>query len=446
MRAGMAGRRAGVSTLVLSATVSVSMLFASASSAAPSVADGDSPLRRTGFVTVPQVDGRGYTLIASINTLFDTNFRRQSQAFGGAQGAFRVSPLVEAGVGTRVGRQQLFLGGTIGRDYFIDNSNFNRNRYSVGGGANLRVGSSCTGNLGGEFRRRQLLQTDAVALADNVQRDLIAGAAFNCQGPVGIGFGGSAVYNQARNERLERQPFDFDSFTVAPQISYASPVLGIFSLGGSYQEVRYPQRQVATPDGLFRDGLDILSARLGYSRDLGTRLSLNVGASLIDASAQPSSQLLLIPGVGGGIAVIDREGFKGAGFDSALTLRLGQRMTITGSADRSVNGGLNVGALFTVRNSYGLDLDYRLTPALSAGFGGTIFNSNFRGSFASPDEPQRRVSDNNRRVYGQLAYAPGNRMRVVAEVSHQDRESNPSIFSFSSTTALLRLQFTYGRS
>jgi len=402
----------------------------------------DPALRQAGFLSIPQVEGRGYILDVSVLTRLDSNFRRTNNANSG--GVIRVSPLVEAGVGTLLGRQQVFVGGTLGRDIFLNNSLFNQNRYSIGAGANLVAGTRCTANVGGQFSRRQLLQADAVELADNVQRDFVAGGGFNCQGPVGVGFGATTVYRSTRNDRLQRQSFDSNYLTISPQISYASPVLGVFSLGGSLTKVRYPRRSILSPDGVQEDGIDIRSGRLGFSRELGSRLQLSLGASLIDAKPKPAQQI--VPGpVPNTAFIVDRDGFSGAGYDAALTARLGARAVITASADRSVRGAGNVGALLTRSEAYGLDASYRLSSGITAGVGGSINNLRYIGSFASADEPFRRESDKIQRVYGQVTYSPSRRYSIGLEVAHQDRRSNPDIFRFSNTSALLRLSVALGR-
>ncbi|MBB6225865.1 hypothetical protein FHS79_000016 [Polymorphobacter multimanifer] len=419
----------------------LSLLFAAVPAAAQSsIADDDPPLRDAGFIGVPQPEGRNFLLAGSLRTRYDTNFRRQTVA----RGASRITPFVEAGIGLPVGQQQLFVGGTLGRDVFPGNSRFNRNRYSIGAGGNLRAGSRCTANVGGQYSSQQLLQTDVADLEDNVQKRSTLGASFNCQAPVGIGFGASVIRRDARNERAQRSLFDFDTLSIAPQISYASPVLGTFTLSGSRQQVRYPNRLVISPDGPEQDGVDIDTARFGFSRALGTRLNLSLGASYNDVKPQPDGQLLLTA-VPGQVVLVPRPGFKGAGFDAGLTLRVGARMSLAASGDRSVSGGGNVGSLFQVRNSFGIDADYRLSRALTAGVGGRMINNDYRGGFASVDEPIRRISDTTKRVYAQLAFSPTPRYSISTEIGHQTRDSNPELFSFSNTFGMLRMRVQLGR-
>ncbi len=405
-------------------------------SAAPSQAGSDPPLRRVSFLSVPQVEGRGFKLAGEVTTAFDTNFRRTVAPVD----ALRISPVVEAAYGTTIGRQQFTIGGVLGRDMFLNNGQFNRNRYAIGAGLGVTAGTRCTGNLGVELSERQLLQSDAVELADNLRKEFLTGASLTCQAGVGLGFGATGTYQEVRNSRAQRELFDSNILTISPQITYASPVLGVFSVGGSLSRVRYPSRFVLATSGPVQDGVDIRSGRLGFSRNLGTRLNLNVGASYYDAAPDPQTIL-----VTGALVPLDRVKFSGSGYDASLIMQLGSRATITASADRALRGGGNVGSLLTVANSYGLDMDYRLTPALTLGFGGTLAKQDYRGSFTSPDEFLPRISDSIKRVYAQIGYSPTPRLAVSVEVAHQERDSNPEIFRFRSTSGLLRLRVMMGR-
>jgi hypothetical protein len=402
------------------------------------------------LVTIPQVEGRGYILTASLTTQANSNFFRPIT--GDEASVVLIAPNVEAGIGLPVGRQQFFIGGSLGRDIFIDNSELNRNRVRAGGGVNLRAGSRCEGSVAGEFASFQNLLADVAEIVDNVQEQLTAGASFNCQGTIGLGFGGTAQYLKTRNQRPGFNTFNFDSFTISPQISYASPSIGIFSLGASFQNVKYPDRQVLTLDGPVDDGFDVRSVRLGFSRDLGTRFNVRAGVSSVRVSPKPPSVVLLLPDAVPGedgltpVLVTDRAAFTTFGYDGALTLQLADRARITASTSRAAFPIANLGALSAVRNNHSIDVDIALRRGLNAGVGGALSNTTYRGSFVTPDQPIPRTSDRIQNVYASLTYSPRRRFSVGVEVAHQKRVSNPDILSFSNTSALLRLRYSIGRS
>ena len=405
--------------------------------AAPSTGD-DPPLQAAGIISISPVQGRNYRVEASVGTLYNSNFRRRVPP----EASVRVTPSVSAAIGLPVGRQQFFFGGEIGQDAFIGDSQFNRTRIGVGGGLDWRLGSRCTGEFAGEFNKRQNLVTEVAELVDNAQKTYVVGGSANCRVGSAIGFGGSIVHRNIENDRLQRRLFDVRTTTFSPQISYASPALGQFSIGGSFNKVRYPNRVVPTVDGNFSDGVDIMSVRAGFQRAIGVRLQLGLGASYIKANPTPTTQIVL---VGGLPFQIDREGYSGSGYDGSLSYRPSPRLGVTVSANRSVNSSPNVGALFVVNQAYGLDFDYKVGPSITAGAGATLNKRNYRGGFASPDEPQQRISDKSTRIYGQLSYSPVPLYSVAFEVAHQDRKSNPSVFDFKNTTALLKFRVRLGR-
>lgn len=436
-------------TRVLAGAVALSIfagLGTAPAMAAPSTAGDDPAFGDSGLTTVGPVSGRGWRLGATMTTLFDENILRAGDGTNIRPGAeradFRFSPIVNAAIGLPVGRQQLFLGGELGRDFYARNTRLDRNRYAIGGGINARVGTRCTGTVAADYSSRQVLVSELAELVPNSQETLTYGATAVCQSAVGLGFGGTIQRIERRNDSLTRQLFDLDSTVFAPQISYARPNLGRFALSGSLNKVRYPERQVLLPDGnLVDDGVNITSARFGYSREVGSRFTVAAGVSYLSAKPQPTTIVVgLTPPT-----VTDRETFSGPGFDGSLTYRAGARLTATVNASRNVTASANVGAQFQVYQRYGLDLDYKLGSAISLGSGITYDKRDYEGSFTSLEEQTLRVQDKITRVYGQIAYSPVPLYSVSFEVAHQNRDSLPDDFSFASTSALLRLRVNLGR-
>ena len=429
-----------VSRLAIVAVLGLGLSAPAAS--APSTAGDDPPLIADGVLGAAGALLQGFSIEGTVTTIYDSNFQRFGGNLNGDNSTLRVSPLASLRYSTSVGQQRLFATGSIGRDIFVDNSEFNSNRYSAGGGVDWKLGVRCRGNVSADFSSAQNLVTEVAQLVNNVQERTSFGGSARCQGPVGFGLGIDVRRQIVDNSRPERFVFDLRTTQISPQITYASPVLGQFTLGGTLARTRYPNRPVLTADGTVADAVDIYSGRFGYSRTLGARLQVALGVSYFDVKPDPD----LVIGIANGLpAILERPGFSGLGFDAAATYKAGPRLSITASANRGVQASGNVGSQFLVSEAYGLDLDYRLSQALTAGVGGTLNNRKFRNSFISVDEPVARISETARRVYGQLSYSPRSFYSVDFEVAHQERESNPAVLNFSSTTALLRLRVKFGR-
>lgn len=442
---------AGIARHALASGTALAVLAAPLNPAlAQRVGGDDPPIAQSGVTTVSAVNGRGWRIEGTLRTLFDDNLLRLPDGAplnGRDKADFRISPAVSAAIGLPFGRQQLFFGALYGRDFYVRNSELDRNRIVVGGGLAWRVGSSCSGTIAGEYRRRQNLFSDEATLVDNVQETKTYGANGDCQAPVGIGFGGTVNRTETDNLNPARRTFDSTSTTFSPRLSYGSSALGRFNVSGTLTKVDYPSRTVPTTNGVQTDGVDIVSGRLGYSRALGTRFNLTLGASYIETKPQPKTTLQLVD-VGGGffqIQPVDRAGYSGGGYDASLSYTPSPRISAQLSASRNVSSTANVGALFVVNDTLGLDLGYKLGPSITTGLGATYFKRSYRGGFVSPTEPVVRTKDSTTRIYGRVGYAPTRLYDLDLEVAHQKRDSDPSVFDFSGTSVSLTLRVKYGR-
>lgn len=428
-------RAIGVALVIAASAAAV--LFAGPATAASR--DGDNPVSGDGLLSTSVVYGRKWTATFSLNTLADSNFRRVQDA----ESALRITPTIDVGVGMPVGRQQLFIGGELGRDFVLNHSEFNTGRYAIGGGVAWRVGARCSGLVGGDYRSRLNQVFEQAGFTPNVQNVTTFAGSASCQTATGLGFGGSVRHTDIANERAQREPFNLRSTVFDPNISYGTPTIGQFSLGATFNNTVYPFRFTPTLAGAQQDGVKIFSGRVGYSRNLGSRLQFSAGASYLKSKPKPDVQL----GIGPGGALIDvpRTDFSGSGFDLSLAYQPSSRMTVDLSASRNVNASANVGALFTVTQGYSANVGYKLSPRLDFSTGVSRLQNDYKESFTSPDEPLKRISDRIHRIYAQLDYSPVPLYSVGLVVAHQWRNSNPANFDFKSTTARLRLTVKFGR-
>jgi hypothetical protein len=414
-----------------------------------SAAGDDSPIENGALSALGSVIG-GLRVDASLNTLYDSNMLRLGKGFTGPgvdTSDFRFSPAATVSYGSALGRQRVFLSGTIGRDIYTRNSNRNRNYYSANGGLNWQLGSRCSGDVTGSYSSRQQLFSELSAATKNVQETVAFGGSAMCRTATGLGFGGAIHRNTTRNDSAERMPFDTDSTSFSPQLTYGTPVLGQFSLSGSLNKISYPQRPVFTaPNVSEKDGVDILSGRFGYQRGLGGRLSVNFGISYFNVKPKPTDILLLVP-ISPGTAIYipqTRESNSNLGYDVGMSYNSGSRLTADVSARKSAQASINVGAQYQVVQSIIGNIGYRLNRALSLNTGVSYTQRDYRNSFSSLPEPQRRIQDKISRVFAGVSYSPSSLYSVSGELSYQDRKSNPDIYSYNSVAAVLRLRVGFG--
>lgn len=417
--------------------------------------DDEGPQGRVTTAVAP-VEGRGFRIGASMKTLYDSNILRLGDGValqnGYSRSDFRLTPQLSAAAGLPVGRQQLFIGADIGRDFYARNTRLDRNRYSVGGGAIWRLGRSCSGSVTAQYRRRQSLLSEGSVRTDNSQEIQDYAAVGDCAPPIGLGFGGSATHSITNNQNILRTAFDSRDTGFDAHLNYGARALGQFSAGASYSRISYPSRtlSVAAPGGGFEtvgDHLNIFSARGSYARAIGPRLSVNASGSYIKVKPDPTNvvNFITLPILGLQPIPNARAGYSGPGFTLGLDYHPGVRLSASLDASRNVTSSPNVGAQFIIRDSIAASVSYKLGPALSTVIGGNYDRRQYKGSFATVEEPLARLGDSIVRVFGRVTYQPRTLYAVDLEVAHQNRSSNPSIYNFSSTSAALTLRVKFGR-
>lgn len=437
--AGTATRRNLAHPALMIGLVANALVMAAPAHAAPDTDGDNAPITTGGLLSTTIVDGRKWTASATLNTLSDSNFRRAPVP----ESAIRVTPAVNVGLGLPLGRQQLFLGGNIGRDFVLGHREFNRNRYAIGGGVAWQVGTRCTGIVGGEHQSRLNQVLDQAQFTPNVQRTDVVAASANCRTATGLGAGASIRHQAISNDRQERRPFNLRSTVIAPNLSYSTNAIGQFSVGATFNNTAYPERSVPTTSGFVADGVKIFSARFGYSRQLGSRLSLSLGASYLKTSPKPET--ILTRNLIGQIVETPRAGFKGTGYDASVSYHPSTRLTIDIAGSRNAHVSPNAGALFVISQALSANASYKLGSKLDFGLGISQIKNSYKEPFVTVDEPVRRVSDRVSRVSGQLDYSPVSLYSIGVVVAHQWRDSTPSTFDYKSTTASVRLRVKFGR-
>jgi len=395
------------------------------------------------------VNGRGFSIEAALDSLYDSNILRNSQAFvnGNRRSAdFIFTPSATLRAGLPVGRQQLFGSFTIGRDYYARNTDYDRTRINVGGGANLRIGAFCEGSAFAQYNEQQGTQLDLVQSTPNKQQDTQYQLNAGCGRERGIGFGGGYTRIETRNAAAIFSQFGSNTAVYSGNVRYNSGVLGTLTFTGSYSDISYPNRLIGpggigngiglgNGNGFGSDGVRVYSGQIAYKRNFGPRISTNLGISYVKADPKvPAFDLT---------GQRSNPGYSGPGFDISVGYHPGTRLTGTLSASRNVTASANVGALYTVDSGYALDVSYALSPRLNAGVGGSVSTRDYRGAFVSVVNPVPLLNDTLHRVYAQVSYAPVKRYSVSLTVAQQGRQSNPSIYNYDSTSAAvgLRLKF-----
>lgn len=405
----------------------------------PTVADNDDlDQASNGVAGLPGYPGRGFHLSADVLTRYEDNLSRRPVKDDG----LRIRPRATASYGLGAGRVGLYVTGTYGRDIIVGNSLFpSADRHNYGAGLSAQL-SRCNVDAGASYARNLVFTTDIAAFGGLEQKFAQGGATLACRIGSALAVQGGVNYADIGVTRAITAAFDSRRWTYSGAVSFSRPALGRISLEGTIADTALTGRQVLTPGGLVDDGLLQRSVRLGWTRDFGSRLSLTAGASYIDTGPKDPQNIIVVDGVQ---QVVDRGSFNGAGYDASLAFRMTPALTLNVRAGRAIRVNNFVGAQFIVADNLQISAAYRMRGNLVLQAGWDQLDSRFRGTVITSLEAQRRNRDNFDRYFASINSRLGRRLKLALEVSHNQRRSDPAIFSFDSTGVGLTLGFELGK-
>jgi hypothetical protein len=353
---------------------------------------------------------------------------------------FRITPSLILDIFQPFGRQAVFLRGNIGYDFYTKNTQLNRIRVGLNGGANLAVLNSCTVTPSASYQRQRSNAGDIFAVSPvpvvdrvNTEEQLSYGAEASCAGAIGLSPTFGYRHSQTRNTSSFYQLNDSNQDSFDASIGYQRPSLGRISVYGSYSEGEYIRRNVlGLPNvipGIPSDGVKSYSVGGRFERDIGSRISgsISAGFSWVDPKSVFSSK------------------FRGSTYALALAVRPSDRLSVNVDASRSADLSNTVFATFAVTQVYSLNGTYRLNRKMSANFGSSYQKRDYRQNAQAVDNAAVVNKDEFIRAYGGLVYDLNRRLRLNGLISQQRRKSDNAFFNYNNTTVSLGLSFALGR-
>ena len=435
---------AAVALIAFSATSAMAQINPYQQTASPGPGDNDDePLSAPS--AVPGLSGysRGLSLGATFNARYEDNLGRQPIADDG----IRIRPQVSGKYGLGFGRGGVFVQGNYARDFIYGNAVIApADRLMLGGGLDFQL-SRCTGQAGGSWRRGLSFASDASLFGGFSQETATAGFAAECRLGGALSLNGSVLRSDIKTVRTGAAlpfstAFDMQRWSYSAGVGFGTTALGQFSLSGSISDSTMPGRLLLTPDGPVEDGLSQRSVRFGYSRRFGSKINVSAGVSYLDTQPSSTTSVIFIDGVP---QIVDRPGFKGAGYDVSVGVNLSPRLGMQLTAGRNTSAAGVVGAQFTISNFWAVQVDYRLGTRYSVAAGFNRRDNTYRGAFVSQLDPVRRGSDDFTRYFAQFGARLGQRWRLSFDVTHNRRRSNPAVLNFNSTGVGLNLGIQLGR-
>lgn len=429
--------------------------------------DGDDITADTGFnLFIPFVRGLDYG-VGLVSEYGDNLLRLPDgvQPSGGrvSRADFRFRPSAFVRGSQPFGRQTLFVNATYGRDFYARNTRLNRQRLSIDGGVDWRLGARCGGQVAASYAARQSELELFDAVISNEQRRTGVLLSAGCPSRVGLSPNLSVALNRIDNELPERKRADARSSSFSGGLSYALGARGTATLSGSYTDARFPNSVITVPalvpvlgpggaPLLDRDGRPVFAATLvpvggfasrfygvngGVSYRFGPSITVNLGLGY----SRSKSRVRPIAGREELAKQAALPGFSGLVYSAGVDYR-GPRIGGGVAVARSVTPSPGGSAAFFVTTRYELNLGYDLGPNGRAYAGVARLQRDFRGQLLQETVNVRNAEKADRAFIG-YDRDLGRLLSAGVRYTYQRRLANPSVFNYDNNLFTLRLSANF---
>lgn len=351
-------------------------------------------------------------------TRYEENVARASDFLAAQRGLSGsdviVSPVVTLNIERPFGPHRAGVTGQVGYDFYLRNTQLNRERIDLDANGDLRVGP-CFVSPHVHFSRRQSDLGDLAVLGGgfidikNTETVQTYGTELACGREVGLRPVVGYQYERGHNSSFLRERADYRSHMYSVGLRYVGPTLGVITIYGRRRKTDYDDLPVP---GLGNDSYRSTEYGVSYQRNIGSRFTVagSVGRTEVDSKN---------PLVG------DRSGLT---WNLRGTALVGNRLQLTAHTTDEFRNSLSSDATVNRVRSYGVIADYAASQVLR-------FNASARF------ERQRRdygfvplpgtLIDDRRRIYRVGAtYDFGRRTRVGVFAGREERNGNGTLYDY----------------
>ncbi|OQW46349.1 MAG: hypothetical protein A4S16_10905 [Proteobacteria bacterium SG_bin6] len=362
---------------------------------------------------------RAIDIRAGSDVIYDSNLARANAGGAAARGLVRedarFTPRVSANITLPKGRWVFALNALAGYDFYIRNTQLNRERVYFLGQAGGQFSICDIGSQVGYARRQNdlldlaIIPGDTRASTVNVQDTVRVGGNLAC----GRGLlrpNSYVEYRSSSNSTAARQIADVDAVIYGGGLTYTSPKLGSISAFVGRVDFNFPNR-----GGVLAAVQSFGASQYGlrFDRRLGGRLQLSGQVFYTDVDN--------IAGLG--------SRFNGVNWELAATLRTGSRGLLSFNTARR----LDPSAAFNLRlgeiSLYQLRFDYALSPLLQATLSAQRRTRNFQSDPAFP-RLVLLTDDTLSQISAGLVYNYRQRLRLTTSASYVERNASATLYNF----------------
>ncbi len=325
------------------------------------------------------------------------------------------------------GREAVFFNGQAAYVYHDKNSILDSERINLLGGVDARL-SICQTRLAGSYDRSLTDLQDLVlasTITDKLETERV-GLDVNCGRRTGLGATFSVSQNWGNHSALLESVQDYRSHSYQAGLTYARPVLGVFTLFGNYQKSEFPHRPMI---GGEMDGYENTSGGVTFDRRLGARIEGSVTVAYSEVT-----QLVQNP-------LFPSKDFSGATYSATLRYRATPRLSTDLLFERAIQPSNRIGSNYDLSTHYRLNGAYDLSKRLKLNIG--YERKDLKSSAVGLSAVNTLTNSKTNVVFGGVRYDLNRRISLSLDLAQEQRKTNSPIFDYRDNHAAVTLRARY---
>lgn len=369
---------------------------------------------------------RTVDISANASVQYDTNVARTSEALAARENIrpedTTYTPSIYANLLLPIGRQAVFLNGSVGYTGHQYNTQLDSAHADIKGGVGNSLGP-CGTVLSGAYSRgrsefgNNLLVTN-VADIQEVQR-IEFGIA--CKRSAGLGIFADATRSWSSNSLPQSANGNYVSTVYSGGVSYQRPSFGSLSLTAEDAKTDYSADGIAA----LLVGPTAFEAKSGgvrYERRLGGRIQASAAVNYTKATSQQALPV--------GATIPTSRDFSGLTYSGDVSYRASSRLTGHAGFNRSVNPSQITGGSFEVDTEYQLGVTYRMGTRITLALTGRDRQTSVHGDIPLILAATTLTEARSKTIEASADYRLNKRLSFILSARHETRDANNPLFAY----------------
>jgi hypothetical protein len=364
----------------------------------------------------------------------DTNIAHASAVAAAARGIMLqdtiASPSIAVNLLQPIGRQAVFLNGTVSYKFHKNNKQLDRGRADLTGGLGGKLGPCGSVVRGGYSRGNSEVIDDVLDTSvTNVHEIAQYGLDLACTRSTGLGVILTGSREEASSTASQSRLSNHQTMALLGGFTYQRPAFGSVSVFGNVTRTEFPERPTSLGD---TSGYETRAGGVRFTRQLGGRIQTTATAGYTQVERFGS------PPVGAPPVTTPAKDFKGATYAGNVSFRASSRLTAEVDAERAVTPSFVSSGSYQIRTKYSVSASYRIGSRIRAELGDSVKNIAVDGAALFSAAPTLTSSRTNV-VFGSLRYQQSKRLTVVLTGENEQRKSDNSLYDYTNNRVVLSL-------